>query len=133
MDEMRVKCRQCGRYAKTNEFVLDHGYKMMVCPACVKDRRLREDVHREVNAQKQAKKKVMEEVAEKPAGWDHEDEYLQKAHAMKMKNTVQVEHISGDKVKYKCPKCAYKFIYDLARKMPNGCPYCGMGIGKIMF
>ncbi|PIN86039.1 hypothetical protein COV19_06825 [Candidatus Woesearchaeota archaeon CG10_big_fil_rev_8_21_14_0_10_44_13] len=134
MDEMRVKCRQCGRYAKTNEFVLDHGYKMMVCPACVKDRKLREDVHREVDAQRQAKKKEgMEEVAEKSAGWDKEDEYLNKLHAAKMKNTVKVEYVTDDKVKYTCAKCSYKFIYDMTRKMPPGCPYCGTGIMKMTF
>lgn len=131
--EQKVKCRQCGRFAPINDYRLDPVFGKMVCSACIKERRMREDVHREVNAQRQAKKKGMEEVAEKPAGWDIEDEFLSKVYASKMKNTVQVEHISGDKVKYKCPKCAYKFIYDTGRKMPPGCPYCGTGIGKIMF
>ena len=135
MDEMRVKCRQCGRLAKTNEFVLDPVYRMMVCPYCVKDRKLREQVHSEVKAARDEKKKAKEgEMQElKPAGWDKEDDALGKAYAAKMRNTVKVDYVTDDKVKYPCPKCKYKFIYDIERRMPRNCPYCGTGLQKMTF
>ena len=36
---IKVTCKQCGKQANANEFVLDYYYKMMVCPNCVKERR----------------------------------------------------------------------------------------------
>jgi DNA-directed RNA polymerase subunit RPC12/RpoP len=109
--------------AKPSEYVLDPFYRMMVCPACVKDRRMRENVHKEVDSLKK----------EKPAGFDKEDEYLERTYKEKMKQTVVVEKFSENKVKYKCPKCSYEFLYDTIRKTPGRCPYCATDILRMRF
>ncbi len=37
-----VKCRKCGRLADPEKFVLDHFHKMVVCPSCVRERKMQE-------------------------------------------------------------------------------------------
>src|SRR3989338_8062351 len=132
-EEIKVKCKKCGRQAKTGDFVLDPDFKMMVCPLCIKEKRMREEVYSEL-AKKRGNEGVEEEELEKkPAGWDKEDEYLQRAYKRVIKDTVKVEKVDEEKVKYKCPKCDYQFIYDIARKTPAVCPYCGSDIFKFRF
>lgn len=129
----RVLCKNCNRYAMSPEFVLDPVIKMMVCSACVKERRYREQVHSEVKKTREEskKQKVVEEL--KPAGWDKEDDMLDKVYKMKMRNAVKVDRIDGTKVKYTCQKCKYKFIYDEEKRRPNMCPYCSTEISKVFF
>lgn len=55
MDQgINVKCRHCGRMANSTGFVLDPIYGMLVCQACVKDRK------KGVAAQVIAEKKVQD-------------------------------------------------------------------------
>lgn len=129
ISNVKVLCKKCGKYANSSDFVLDPVFKLMVCPSCVKDRKMRENIHNELDPRKQ--KKPAEE--QKPEGWDSEDDYLNKAYNAKMKNAVQVERMEGDKVKYTCPKCKYKFTYDTAVKKPNMCPYCSMKVSVIHY
>jgi len=126
MEGFKVKCKRCGKMARPEEYVLDPIYRMMVCPSCIKERRTHENVHKEVEARKQARSVAEEEP--KPTGFDKEDAYLEKAYREKVKNTVSVEKVSDDKVKYKCPKCNYKFVYDVLKKVPGRCPYCSADI-----
>ena len=91
--EIKVKCKRCGRQAKTEDFILDPDFKMMVCPLCIKEKRMREEVYSEL-AKKRGKGGVEEEELEKkPAGWDKEDEYLQRAYKRVIKDTVKVEKV----------------------------------------
>jgi len=128
--DFKVKCKKCGRMSKPEDFVLDAEYRMMVCPYCIKDRRMKADVYKELKEQKGQAQQVKEE---KPPGWDKEDEYLEKAHHAKMRSTVQVAKISEDKVQYKCPKCQYNFTYNTVKKTPTSCPYCGSDIFRMRF
>jgi rubrerythrin len=118
---IKVKCKACGKMADSDEFVLDPGFRMMVCRNCVKERQSREEVHKKVKEQKEDQKK-------KPAGWDAEDEQLERAHRAKAENTVDVQRIDEQKVKYKCPKCSYEFVVNIVKNSPANCPYCGTGI-----
>ena len=108
--EVKVKCRKCGRLARAADFVLDPIYRMMVCPSCVKERRISEDVRKEFQA---AKAKKAEQ--QKPKDYDVEDEYLEKAYNAKLQNIVKVEKVDDEKVKYRCPKCRYTFLYNVGR------------------
>ena len=128
--DLKVKCKRCGGLAKPEEFVLDYEYKMMVCPSCVKERRKKKEVHDELQAQKQ---KVQKEQVQKPAGWDGEDEYIERMHRTKIMGTVKVEKVDEEKVRYKCPKCSYTFLYNIVKKTPVSCPYCSADIYKIRF
>jgi len=121
-DAVSAVCKKCGKTAKSDEFVLDNEYGMMICPACVKDKR-----DRVRNMQKQAvdeaeKQKKQEEQKKKPAGWDQEDEYLEKYY--KRQEKVKVERISEDKIKITCPTCKYQFPFNTNKQTPRNCPYC---------
>ncbi len=62
-----------------------------------------------------------------------EDEYLDRAYKRNMQETVIVEKIDDYKVKYTCPKCNYKFQYDITKKYPARCPYCDAQIARIRY
>jgi rubrerythrin len=126
---IQVKCRHCGRMANSAEFILDPIYGMLVCEACIKDRK------KGVASQILAKKKEeapKEPVKPKPAGWDREDEVLAKDYASKMRSTVTAAKIDDDHVMYKCKHCGYEFKYSISRQMPARCPYCSADINKFM-
>ncbi len=129
MNEIKVKCKNCGMLVPTNELVLDNVFKMMVCRTCVKDRKMREDVHKELGDKKGIQ--VIEE--KKPKGWDKDDDMLDKLYREKQKEVVQAEKISDDRVRYTCPKCGYKFQYDILAKKPSKCPYCDSEIAKMRY
>jgi rubrerythrin len=115
--------------ANSAEFVLDPIYGMLVCQACIKDRK------KGVASQMLAKKKEeapKEPVKPKPAGWDREDEVLAKDYASKMRSTVTAAKIDDDHVMYKCKHCGYEFKYSISRQMPARCPYCSADINKFM-
>ncbi len=119
---IKVKCRNCGKEYPSNTFVLDHVYRMMVCPQCVKDRQRKEIIHKE------AKQQAAQETEKKPAGWDHDDELIEKAYAAKQAKSSSesgafVMTIDG-KYKYRCPRCKYEFAYNKATNTPSHCPYC---------
>ncbi|MBW3003547.1 hypothetical protein KY328_05030 [Candidatus Woesearchaeota archaeon] len=129
-DSIHVKCRRCGKTAPASEFVLDHVYRLMVCPHCVKERKNSE-----------AKKTKIVEPENKisvfrnrPPGWDEDDEYLERAQREKQIALSSVRRelqVHGDKVNYKCFKCKYVFVYNKAKHYPNVCPNCGSGIINI--
>ncbi len=128
---IKVKCKNCGKEAPADSFVLDHVYRMMVCPQCVKDRQKREVIHKEVKKQAEEAKKEEEELQKKPAGWDKDDEYLEKAYAEKMAKKMPILEISPGKYRYRCRKCKYEFIYNKATKTPSRCPYCNEDVSTI--
>ena len=101
-------CRVCKKSSPAEDFVLDPEYKMMVCPECVK-RRKREPL----KPKAEEPKKIIEA---KPAGWDADDEYLEKTYKKKY---VRPNVKPGQKVK--CRKCGYIFKYS---PVNNTCPYC---------
>lgn len=127
MESIRVKCRNCGRDTRSDELVLDPVYRKMVCPYCVSERRQREQVHKEVAEQRLAQKEAAKP-KDKPAGWDHEDDYLERAYKQKQDNKVRVEWIDKVKARYTCQKCGFKFTINAQKIIPAHCPYCGADV-----
>lgn len=129
-DVVKAKCRQCGKESPAESFILDHYYKMVVCPACSEKRA------KENNASIIARKKVpksdtvVTNIEEKKCAWDSEDEYLNKLYQLKNQDLIQVRKIDDEKVQYKCPKCKYEFPYNIIRKTPTKCHFCGSDIAK---
>jgi DNA-directed RNA polymerase subunit RPC12/RpoP len=122
---VKVKCRKCGKETKSDEFVLDPVYKMMVCRDCVKERRMNESMAAKQKVQEENKvKHEAEEKRERPAGWDSEDSEIERAYSQKQGNKPKVEQIDSEKVKYTCTKCKYEFVYNTYKQMPARCPYC---------
>lgn len=125
--EIKAICKRCKRSAPSEKFVLDTDYRMMVCPYCILEKR-------DKKMQAGAAQQKQEIVRNKPAGWDSDDDYLEKAAEQKKASSgVIFERIDAEKIKSKCPKCKYGFIYNTAKKFPSSCPYCGTPLPTTKF
>lgn len=174
---VKVKCRRCGREAGSNEFVLDPVYKMMVCPACTKERKNKEaslpkaqhdplvrntplkpkpvvddmeSAPRErlrntpltagpslstasaassiARSKQPSSHGGITPVQQKPAGWDAEDDRLEKAY--KAKQESQLSTTADGKKSYSCPKCHYRFVQTSANaRVYTRCPFCQASLG----
>jgi DNA-directed RNA polymerase subunit RPC12/RpoP len=124
-NDIKVICKHCGRPAKAGDYVLDPVYKMMVCPSCVKERRNAPSIKPKQEA---AQQPVQDK---KPAGWDAEDDLLERLQKTKQaKAAPQVETMKDGKMRYTCMRCKYKFIYNPSNQTPSSCPYCGTPVMK---
>ena len=124
MNPVRVKCRKCGKDVKSDEFVLDPVYKMMVCAQCVKDRRMLETAEKKQTQEAVKAKAREEEKKQRPAGWDMDDAEIERAYRDKQAQKSAVERIDNERVRYNCKKCKYSFIYHVPQQRPSRCPYC---------
>lgn len=126
---IQVPCRKCGKPTLSTNLVLDPVYRMVVCPECVKARKARERMVYE-----EQETPIQEEVKQakpaKPAGWDAEDEYLEKMTRLKQKTSPQIQRVDAERVRYTCQKCKYNFLYNTVKQTPIHCPYCGTPVTK---
>jgi len=126
---VKAKCKRCGREFKSDEFVLDPVYKMMVCRECVKERKMNEFSAVKTKQREEAKVAMEAQVKrEKPAGWDSEDAEIERAFKAKQASTPKIEKIDNESVKYTCKKCKYQFVFNFLKRVPGRCPYCGESI-----
>lgn len=124
--DIKVKCRRCQKEVRPEELVLDYHYRMMVCPACVKERHTTQQVRQELK-----KQGLPTNEPKRPAGWDAEDEYLERVYQERERNTVNVQKVDSNHVKYRCIHCKYEFLINLVTKTPRICPYCGAQINRL--
>ncbi|MDP3733702.1 MAG: hypothetical protein Q8R37_00585 [Nanoarchaeota archaeon] len=117
--EVTILCKVCNRSAPADQFKLHYKWRQVVCPRCQSGK---EPVKQEVKVE-----------PPKPAGWDQDDEYLEKASRQrKVETQAQFSKIAGSNlVKCKCFSCKYDFKYDPVRKTPYSCPYCNADIPKL--
>lgn len=128
--EIQIICKTCNRQAKASAFILDPDFKRMVCPSCVKDKRSKLEKDKK---DKDKFVKELENISNKPLGWDKDDEILEKTYKKpKEENILTFQSAGHNKAKYKCPKCSYPFIYDIAMNKPSICPYCSGPIRKFV-
>lgn len=117
-------CRNCHKAAPSDQFRLHYKLRMMVCPNCFSGK-----------TQTQQAKETANQKAEppKPAGWDKEDEYLQKvSRARKEQTQSQFTKIAGSQhVKCTCAQCKFTFKYDPYNKVPRTCPYCNIEVPNV--
>jgi DNA-directed RNA polymerase subunit RPC12/RpoP len=125
---IKVKCKKCGRDAKSDEFILDPIYKLMVCKDCVKERKMNEYTAKKNAMQAEMKAKQEEVKKQHPAGWDSDDLEIERRYKEKQVTQATVERINDEKVKYTCKKCKYEFIYNTLKNQPARCPYCGTAV-----
>jgi len=121
VDDLRIQCGACKGFAPASQFKLNYKFKKVVCPNCASGKTEQEERKKAATATANP-----EPVKPKPAGWDKEDEYLERMARIKQHDLrPQVEKIPGTTlVKYSCQHCKYPFKYDPYRKMPRACPYC---------
>ena len=123
MRGVKAKCRNCGREADAGEFALDSFFRMVVCPNCVKERKAKGIA---ASIQKRQPETAPAHEASRPAGWDEDDDYLERTSKLKGKSTVRATRIDDERVKFKCPKCSYGITYNTVKKIPGRCPYCSL-------
>jgi DNA-directed RNA polymerase subunit RPC12/RpoP len=132
MTPVKVKCKRCGREFKSDEFVLDPVYKMMVCRDCVKERHAQEFSAAKTKQREEAKLAMETQIKkEKPAGWDSEDAEIERAYKAKQSSAPKVERIDNERVKYTCKKCKYEFVFNVLKRVPGRCPYCSAEISGV--
>jgi Zn finger protein HypA/HybF involved in hydrogenase expression len=117
-DEIKAKCRHCGKESSASNFKLHFEYKMMVCPDCF--RNYKDPTKVEVT---EAKPKAE---PPKPPGWDAEDVYLEQAMQQKIAQTaVCFRTVEGaEYLQCTCTECKYVFKYYRGSRGPSNCPYC---------
>lgn len=119
---IKVKCKNCNKEADSDSFRLHYKYKTMVCLDCFKGK----------TEKKEQLDKTRSEAPPKPAGWDKEDEYLEKIYRQKEREKPKFRKIPGtDYIECVCSNCNYFFKYNYLKKMPPNCPYCNAEIPKI--
>ena len=131
--EVKVSCKRCSKQVPVSDLALDPLYRMVVCSGCVKERKDKDRVSKELATQQQEKARQQEAQRNRPAGWDSEDDYLARKFKEKVSNSVVAERIDDIRMKYRCPKCNYTFIYNRESKTPSSCPYCGREIQTFRF
>lgn len=97
MQDVMVPCKKCGNKVPSSSLKLDLDEKMVICPDCIKNKK----IHKE----------IVQEVFHKP-------EAQQTAMAMPS------EEEKSAKVAHKCTSCGYKFRIDPETSKPRNCPYC---------
>ena len=119
---IKAKCRNCGKESDSEDFRLHYKYRMMVCPNCFSGR-----------TEQQQKIIQKKEAPPKPAGWDAEDDYLEKISKLKKEEQKSMfKKIPGtDHVMCKCNMCKFSFRYNPFKKLPRTCPYCNANIPKL--
>ena len=118
---VKTQCKVCGQFSASDQFRLHHTYKMVVCPSCFSGKTAMEQ-----------KKKEEQKVAPKPAGWDAEDDYLEKRSKMKKEEMRGVfTRLEGNVVKYTCANCKYPIKFDPAKNPFRACPYCNENIPAV--
>lgn len=114
-----AKCKNCGNSAKLEDLKLDPTFGKVVCVRCINERMKKEGVKKLAPEEKKE-----EEKPKMPAGWDLEDEELERSYKEKIKSRVKVTRLEGDRVRYPCPKCSHLFTFNLKTRMPSSCPLC---------
>ena len=124
--DVKSLCRVCNNFVSASQFRLHHDYKQMVCPTCFTGKTKQQEEQKLEMLKKQ-------EANPKPAGWDNEDDYLEKrARIKREENQAQFTKILGtSQVKAQCSACKYTFRYDPVNKKPFTCPYCNADIPKL--
>jgi hypothetical protein len=69
---------------------------------------------------------------DKPKGWDHDDDMIDRAYAAKQQAKASqagsVVTLDDSHIKYTCKKCKYAFKYNTEKMQPAHCPFCGADI-----
>lgn len=110
-NDIKVKCKVCGRMDSVENFKMDYRFSTVVCINCIRDK----------DREKQQKDKLITVEPKKPIGWDNEDIALEKAYKEKKKDPFV--GMSGTAL-VKCRKCSYEFNYNIDSNRPKSCPYC---------
>ena len=114
MEEIMVPCKKCGNKAPASAMKLDLDEKLMICPDCIKNKKIHKQIEKEV---------FHKESQEQPQMQAH-----QQSQAF---HQAPAQEERQSKIAHKCTSCNYKFKIDPETRTPKYCPYCNarvMGI-----
>ena len=94
MEDILIICKKCGNKAPASAMRLDLDEKLMICPDCIKNKKIHKEIKEDIFHKKEIKQ------SEQPA-----DE-------------------ASKKISHKCSSCGYKFMINSETKIPRNCPYC---------
>ena len=120
---VRAKCKNCQREAPADQFKLHYQLRVMVCPDCFTGKTQKK--------QEEQAKAVVEK--RRPAGWDQEDEYLEKiSRFKKQEQRMAFSKIQGtEMLQSTCKSCSFTFRYDPIKNAPANCPYCAAAVPQV--
>lgn len=99
-----VLCKKCGNKSPASSMKLDLDEKKMICPGCIKNKKIHKEIEEEVfNKKDGAKKSALPVISPK-------------------------EEENPAKVGHKCTSCGYKFTINKETGKPKNCPYCNARI-----
>jgi len=108
-EEIMVPCKKCGNKSPASAMKLDLDEKLMICPDCIKNKKIHKEIEEEVFAKKP------KDDTEKPM-------------------IIQTKKIDAEdrpsKMSHKCSSCGYKFQINIDTKTPKNCPYCNTRISS---
>ena len=104
MYDAMVPCKGCSNKVPASSLKMDLDMGKMVCPDCIKNKKIHKEVEKEV-FHKEQKENIMIKSAE---GQSH----------------MQAAEPQSGRVAHKCTSCGYKFKIDPETSKPKSCPYC---------
>ena len=104
MQEIMVPCKKCKNKAAASSMKLDLDEKMMICPDCVKSKKVHKQIQQEVMHKDDAEKGTRQNVI------------------------LMNEREKTDKEPHKCKSCGYKFMINQETGKPKNCPYCNVSV-----
>ena len=110
-----VLCKKCAKKAPASSMKLDYDEGKMICPECIKNKK----IHKE----------IQEEVIHKKDSLIYKKDDLKKPIFSSPNNSdaSPKEETSG-KFGHKCSSCGYKFMVNPETRSPKSCPYCNSRI-----
>lgn len=126
---VQVKCKSCGNMAPVNHFKLDYHYGFVVCPLCQRGKDTKIKPKRSPIMMRKEELPRTGPRKAKPAGWDFEDELLEKLWQEKQKLQGRLVPVASGLMRYTCGKCKYSFTFK-RDKQPERCPYCDTAIKR---
>ena len=96
MEDIQVMCKKSGNKVPSSHLKLDLDLKMVVCPDCVKGKKIHKEIETEVFHKDNPTKPIQSSVIEEKAS----------------------------RLAHKCTSCGYKFEIDPETSKPKNCPYC---------
>ena len=107
-EDVKVMCKKCKNKAPASVMKLDLDERMMICPECVKNKKIHREIQEEAFHKEKAKVQQMQQNTATESYEKNEEK--------------------SNKVGHKCASCGYKFMINPEMRSPKSCPYCNSKI-----
>ncbi len=105
MYDAMVPCKECSNKVPASSLKMDLDIGKMVCPDCVKNKKIHKEIENEAMHKKQATQ-------------------MQNSSSTPQVTVMHSKEPASSRIAHKCTSCGYKFKIDPETKSPKNCPYC---------